>query len=311
MSQPASDSNEPRPAAPPHATVPEVPQEFDLLAFWIQHQKLIVRLLIAALLGVAIWGAFLYKDYRRRAGSENALATATTAEDYRKVVTDWAGTAAAGTAYVRLAEELRKESKPKEAASALREYLDKYQTHPLRVPAAHALAASLETAGELDAALVAYQNFATAHGRSAFAPLGLIGQARVLAALGKPDEARQILETVGMQFPGNPFTYDARTLLDSIKNPAGTKTGGAPRPAPTPAPEATPNAKPTVTPDPLPEKPVKSPGGTKKPGATGATSPPVPAPKAPAKRPIGADATPASKAPAKPSTPPTPAPQKK
>jgi tetratricopeptide (TPR) repeat protein len=291
-------------------TAPEAPQEFDLLAFWIQHQKLIARLLIAALVGVAIWGIYLFMDYRKRAGSESALASAQKAEDYRKVVTDWPGTAAAGTAYVRLAEELRKENKPKEAAGALREYLDKYQTHPLRVPAAHALAASLETAGELEAALAAYQNFATAHSRSAFAPLGLIGQARVLTALGKPEDARLILETVDLKYQGNPFTYDARTLLASIKNPAGSKTGGAPRPAPTPAPADPGNAAPRVTPDPLPEAPgntPEKPGAAKKPGTK---TPPAPASKPTGKKPIGADATPSSPAPAPapvpPSTPPAP-----
>jgi tetratricopeptide (TPR) repeat protein len=302
MSQPASESNEPRPAVPAHATVPEVPQEFDLLAFWIQHQKLVIRLLLAVLVGVAIWGAFLFKDYRRRAGSENALADAKNAEDYRKVVTDWSGTSAAGTAYVRLAEELRKENKPKEAAVALREFLDKYQTHPLRVPAAHSLAASLETAGEFDAALVAYQNFVTAHGRSAFAPLGLIGQARVLIATSKPDDARLILETVDLKYPGNPFTYDARTLLETLKNPAGTKTGGSPRPTPRPAPATPADSKPVVTPDPVPGAPGNLPGAAIKPPdpakQPGAKSPPVPAPKPPAKKTIGADSTPGSKAPA-------------
>jgi tetratricopeptide (TPR) repeat protein len=298
MSQPASESNEPRPAVPARAATPEVPQEFDLLAFWIQHQKLIVRLLIAALVGVGIWGAFLFMQYRKRTGSEHALASATTAEDFRKVTTSWAGTPAAGTAYVRLGEELRKENKPKEAASALREFLDKYPLHPLRVPAAHALAASLETAGDLEAALAAYQNFATTHSRSAFAPLGVIGQARVLAAMGKPDDARLLLESVEQRFPGNPFGYDARNLLDSIKNPAGMKTGGAPRPAPAPAPEAAPGSKPTVTPDPVPGAPGKTPS---------AVSPPVQAPPAiPAKNPKGATTPPVKKAPAPSSKPKAP-----
>jgi predicted negative regulator of RcsB-dependent stress response len=254
MSQTASDSNDPNSATPAPP-----PQEFDLLAFWIQHQRLIIRLVVVALLAVAVWGAILFMDYRRRAGSEEALANAKTADDYRKVTSDWSGTPAAGTAEIRLAEELRKEGKPAEAAQALREFLDKYPVHPMRTAAAHAFAASLETAGKLDEALTAYQKFGSEHGRSAFAPLAYIGQARVLIAQNKPDKAREILETVEQKFTGNPFLDDARTLLDDIKNAAGRKTGGSPRPmpAPTPAPAlnlqgAIPPPVPPGTPMPVP-----------------------------------------------------------
>jgi tetratricopeptide (TPR) repeat protein len=276
MSQPASDSNETN-AAP---STPPPPQEFDLLAFWIQYQRLIIRLVIVALLGVAGWGAFLFMDYRKRVGSEEALANANAAADYRKVIADWQGTPAAGTAGIELAEALRKDGKPAEAAQVLREFLDKNPVHPMRVAAAHALAASLETAGKLDEALAAYQQFGSAYGRSAFAPLAYIGQARVLLALNRPDEAQRALESVDQKFPGNPFLEDAHTLLEEIKNAAGRKTGGSPRPTPTPAP----------APAPAPAPQLNLQGGN-----------PPPPPSAPA-----ISITP----PAEPSTPAAPAPQK-
>ena len=286
MSLPASEPNEPNPALSTPA--PHPPQEFDLLAFWILHQRLIIRLLIAALVGVAIWGAWLFMDYRRRAGSEEALANAKNAADYRKVTGDWTGTPAAGTASIRLAEELRKEDKPAEAAQALRDFLDKYPVHPLRVAASHALASSLETAGKNDEALAAYQQFAAAHGRSAFAPLAFIGQARVLLALGKPEEARKVLESIEQKFPGNPLMEEATVLLDEIKNPAARKTGGSPRPTPAPAPAPAPalNLQ-GATPAPLP------------PGAPAPSISLTPAPAAPA-----------APAPAAPAIPPSPAPPK-
>ncbi len=298
MSLPASDSNEPRPASSTPAPPP--PQEFDLLAFWIQHQRLIIRLVVVALLAVAAWGAYLFMDYRKRAGSEEALANAKTAADFRKTVTDWAGTPAAGTASVRLAEELRKEGKPDEAAKILREFLAQYPVHPLRVGAAHALAASLEAAGKNEEALAAYQQFGAAHGRSAFAPLASIGQARVLIALNKADEAQKLLESVEQKFPGNPFVYDARNLLEEIKNAAGRKTGGSPRPAPAPAPAA-------------PAPAINLQGGAPSP-APGSPAPtisltpsPMPVPNAPLFVPETVPAPPAQTAPASaPQTPPTP-----
>ena len=294
MSPTASDSNEPNPALSTPA--PQPPQEFDLLAFWIMHQRLIIRLIIVALIAVAVWGAFLFMDYRRRAGSEDALGNAKTAADYRKVTADWTGTPAAGTAFIRLAEELRKEGKAAEAAQALREFLDKYPLHPLRVPASHALASSLETAGKFDEALAAYQQFAASHGRSAFAPLAFIGQARVLKALGRTDEARKVLESIEQKFSGNPLMEEAGTLLDEIKNPAARKTGGSPRPTPPPPPA------------PAPAPALNLQGTTPAPLPPGAPAPairitPAPAPAAPVPQPPAAPAvpvpTPAVPAPAK------------
>ena len=272
MSLPASEPNEPNPAL---STPAPPPQEFDLLAFWIMHQRLIIRLFIVALLAVAIWGVWLFMDYRRRAGSEEALANATNAAEYRKVTADWSGTPAAGTATIRLAEALRKEDKPAEAADALRDFLAKYPLHPLRVPASHALASSLETAGKNDEALAAYQQFASAHGRSAFAPLAFIGQARVLIALGKPEDARKVLESIEQKFPGNPLMEEAKELLDEIKNPAARKTGGTPRPTPTPAPAPAPalNLQ-GATPAPLPP-------GAPAPSISLTPAPAAPAPPAP------------------------------
>ena len=312
MSPTAPGSNEPQPAI---STPAPPPQEFDLLAFWIQYRRLIIRLFAAALIGVAIWGAFLFMEYRKRAGSEEAFANAKAAVDYRKVSTDWSGTPAAGTATIRLAEELRKDGKATEAADALRDFLAKYPMHPLRVSAAHALAASLETAGKLDEALVAYQQFGTAHSRSAFAPLAAIGQARVLLAKDKPEEAQKVLESAEQKYQGSPFVFEARQLLDEIKNAAGRKTGGSPRPTPPPTPAPAPNLQ-GGTPLPLvPGVPPTAPGlkieGTvpmpKPPDApTTPTAPPA-TPATPPATPTAPPATPAVP-PATPATPPaTPA----
>ena len=290
MSPNAPGSNEPTPALSTPA--PRPPQEFDLLAFWIMHQRLVIRILIVALLAVAVWGAWLFMDYRRRAGSEDALGNAKTAADYRKVTADWTGTPAAGTAFIRLAEELRKEGKPADAAQALRDFLDKYPLHPLRVAASHALASSLETAGKFDEALAAYQQFAASHGRSAFAPLAYVGQARVLMSLGRQDEARKVLESIEQKFSGNPLMEEANVLLDEIKNPAARKTGGSPRPTPPPAPAPAPalNLQGT-TPAPLPP-------GTPAPSISITPAPAPGVPATPIPQPPAAPAAPAPAVPA-------------
>lgn len=324
MSQPEPDPIEPAPAGQSPAAPVQAAEEFDLLAFWIQHRKLITRLVTAAFLAVAVWGAYEFVKYRKRVASEEALATAKTADDLRKVTTDWSGTAAGGTAYLRLADELRKEGKPAEAAQALRTFLEKYPAHPLRTAASHALAASHEIAGKLDDALAGYQRLAASGSKGAFAPLGLLGQARVYTAQGKLDDARKALETLEQQFPNSPFFGEANTWLGEIKNPAGTTTGGSPRPAPAPAPAPAPTgpgapgippgaALPPATP-PAPSAPA-SPVAPPKPAPQPGTPPPAtpPAPPKPATPPAPPASTtppaPKPEAPAPPAgAPPAPAP---
>lgn len=277
MSQTVPGSNEPKPAT---AATPAPPQEFDLLAFWIQNRKLITRLFALALLAVAAWGVMLFLDYRKRAGSEEALSKAQNAEEYRKVITEWAGTPAAGTASIYLADELRAAGKTEEAAKVLRDFLAADKVHPLRVNAALALAISLEIAGKNDEALAAYQEFTTSHSRSAFVPAALVGQARVLTTLNRTEEAQRVLESASQKFPRNPFTNDAFILLDQIKNQDGRKTGGSPRPAtPAPAPAPAPGLNLQVPPAPSPTSGTGT--GLNLSGETPAPQPP-PAPGVPA-----------------------------
>jgi TolA-binding protein len=309
MSQPASNPNEPQQATPaaPAATPPEM--EFDLLAFWIQHRTLVIRFLSAALIAIAIWGVYEFMNYRKRAGSEAALATAKTVEDFRNVIANWEGTPAAGTAYLWLAEELHKEGKPADAVQVLQDFSAKYPLHPLRAAGAHAQAVALEIAGKNDEALAAYQKLAATYSKSAFAPLATLGEARIFTAEGKLEEARKSLEAVQQQAQNSPVSYIAMQLLEEIKNPAGRKTGGTPRPAPAPAPS--PDSK---TPPPQPAPPVPAPGNAPAPipappapgGTPTPANPPVPAPTGNA--PAPAPQAPAPDGTSVPAKPPVPAP---
>jgi predicted negative regulator of RcsB-dependent stress response len=269
--------------------------EFDLLAFWIQHRTLVIRLVAAAVIAIVIWGAVEFMKYRRRAGSEESLATAATADDFRKVISRWDGTPAAGTAHLLLADELRKQGQAADAAQILKEFSTKYPLHPLRAAAAHSQAVALEIAGKAGEALIAYQQLTVAHGKSAFAPLALLGQARILTAEGKLDEARKSLESVQQQAADSPASFIAMQLLEEIRNPAGRKTGGMPRPPAPPAP--VPNTLPPTTVPPF----IPPAGATPPVSKPAPAKPPVPAPSANTSVP----------APAPPAIPPPTAPGKK
>ena len=291
MPQPASDPNEQEKAPGAKPLTPPAAQEFDLLAFWIMHRTLITRLVAGALIAIAIWGAYEFMEYRKRTKSEEALAAAKKPDDFRKLIADWGGTPSGGTAHLLLADELRKEGKADEAARILKEFTEKYPVHPLRAAGLHALAVSLEIAGKTDEALASYQRLAGSNAKSAFAPLALLGEARVLTVQNKPDDARKQLEALQQQFPGSPFSYEALMRLEQIKNSAGRKTGGTPRPAPPaeadpakpPKPPTPPTPAPPTPPAPVPPKPAPStptlpqPAPPKPPQPSPA--PPAPAPK--------------------------------
>ena len=260
------------PAAPP-------PQEFDLLAFWIQYRSVIKGCIYVAILGIVLWSVYLYMDARKKEGSELALAGAKTADELRKVTTDWAGTAAAATAHLRMADELRAAGKADEAAKEYQDFAAKNPTHPLVAGSIASLGLTLESAGKQEQALAAYQRIQSSYPKSAHMAVALMGIARIQAAQGKTDEAVKTLDAlIQRSTPGNPFSFanEATRVQASLKNSNGKKTGGTPRPAP-PEPPATPAPTPGA-----PNTPPTPPAATTPAPATPAPATPAPAPATPA-----------------------------
>ncbi len=195
--------------ASPTQTTPATPppkDEFDLLVFWMQHQRKVIA--IASLLAVALL-VFLAAEFLRiqkLTGSARALSTATDETALRKVLSDYPGTAAAGEAHLLLAERLRKAGKLDEAATTLRAFIDKSPEHPLISGAWTSLAATQEMQGKTDEALSTYQRVSTSFSTSFSAPVALLGQARIFKQKGKTEDARRIYDQVINQFPETLFS---------------------------------------------------------------------------------------------------------
>lgn len=269
MSEPSeSDKTQPTKLQP---VEPPPPPEFDLLAFWIQYRKVIVRCFYAILLGLALWTIYLFAEARKKEGSESALTSAKNADELRKVMTEWTGTPAAATAQFRLADELRKEGKFDEASKAFSEFAQKNPAHPLHVSSIAALGLTQETAGKKDEALATYQRIQSSYPKSGHAPLALIGIARIQTEQGKTEDATKTLDTLIQSEASMGFMSEANRLQAALKNPNARKTGGTPRPVPPPAPAPTPGA-----PNTLPAAGASAPA---------APATPAPAPAAPAEAP--------------------------
>ena len=272
MSEPTSDRNDQTPVKLTGKAVPLTPappQEFDLLAFWIQYRSTVMKVITFTLLAVAGWAVWQVLEMRKRAGSEGALASAKTEDALRKVIADWAGTPSSGSAQILLGAQLREAGKFDDSAKVLKEFADKNGSHPLQVGALFSLGTTLEFAGKMDEAAATYQSIISGHPASAFAPQAMLGQARIFKGQDKADEIRRVLGALQQQFANSPYEKEATGILEALNNPKGRMTGGSPRPAP-PAPPApvpvapgapkavvTPGAPPiTITPTPETPKAV-------------------------------------------------------
>ncbi len=189
-------------SSPVETTTPPEPG-FDPLVFWIQNRSKILLFSGLLIVALATWGISEWARVRKLTGAEQLLTAAKSADDYRTVIAEYPGTLAAGSAYLLLAEQLRKDGKLDESSAQLRAFAEKHPEHPLVSGAWTSLAANLEAQGKSDEALATYQKVSTSYAGSFSAPVALLAQARLLKAGGKTEEAGRIYEQVTTKYPDN------------------------------------------------------------------------------------------------------------
>ena len=188
----------------PTATKPAVvEEEFDLLAFWIQHKSKVVLFTLLLIIGLLVFAIFQYTQYRERQAAAEDFAKAKTVEEYRGVIAKHAGSAVAGNALLLIAEKLRGEKKLDESSAALKDLIAKFPNHPLVSGAWVSLGVNLEAQEKTDEALVNYQKVIAAYPTSFSAPAALMAEARIYKAKGKLDEAKRAYESVISQYGDN------------------------------------------------------------------------------------------------------------
>jgi TolA-binding protein len=202
----------------PMSTSLETPADtgFDPYLFWIQHKGKIMlygALFVAALF---IFGISQAVSAKKTAASTAALATATSVEDFQKIITDYAGTPAAADAQLKLAAKLRDEKKYDEAIATLQKFSTDHPTSPLISGAMLSLGATQELAGKLDDAMQTYQQCAVKYPHSYGGPISMLRQASLLQNKGKNDEARRVYENVIAQYQGTYFAQSATQSLSLL-----------------------------------------------------------------------------------------------
>ncbi len=208
--------------------------------FWYHHRREIAIGFVILLLAAAGWGVFRFYSAKRVTDAEAQLSAATTTDDFKRVISEFGGTPAGGSAYLMLAEKLRNEGKFAEANNTLQEFIEKNPKHELVPSAKIAMAADLESLKKTDEALSLYQQIAAAYPRSFTAPLALISQVPLLKEKHQPDVARRACETIVSQYPESFWAGEAARELRTLK-PAVT---ASPLPA---APNLVPPAAPPAS----------------------------------------------------------------
>jgi predicted negative regulator of RcsB-dependent stress response len=202
--------------------------------FWDRHRKKVFSLLVLALLGVAAWGASRFYTERRDTTAANQLTAAKTTAEYQKVIAEYPRTPAAGSAYLLLAEEQRKEKKFDGANVTLQSFVEKYPAHELKGTARLAMAANLESLGKRDEALAAYQRLATDDPQGFSAPFAMISQLHIFKEKNQLEEARRLCETILTKYRDSLVASEATRQLRLLKpaTPPEVVADKIPTPAP-------------------------------------------------------------------------------
>ena len=250
-----------RPAALNHMATTVTPASdptVDPGLFWFRYKNAVIAgtvIVLVALLGAG--GYWLYNS-RRNAAAAQLCASAKTAAEYRKVIEQYPGTPASGSAYLLLAEQQRNEQKFADANATLQTFIAKFPKHELISTAWMAIGANLESLGKTDEALASYQRLTTSDPHSFNAPLAMLAQVRLLKEKKQIEEARRVCENILTQYHDSFVAGEATRQLRLLKPPEPTPAPSAaqapvpgnPPPAPLANPAAAAPAAPPTAPPP-------------------------------------------------------------
>ena len=183
----------------PLGEIEQGPSKFE--EFLEKHQKALFTALILGIIGLA---SFIVVKGLRELKEENAgeaLVSSKDPGDFRNVIKDYDGTAAAGTAQVQLARSLWVDQEFEEAKQTLKDFIKNSPDHPAQPTARMVLADFLLEESEEDTdttkqeeAIAILQALADDEKAIHLAPLALIRIADYEIAQGNDDAAREALE---------------------------------------------------------------------------------------------------------------------
>ncbi|MBA3963314.1 MAG: tetratricopeptide repeat protein [Chthoniobacterales bacterium] len=201
--------------------------------FWDQYKVPIIALAAVLVLGGLGFAGYEVLAQRRAAEAASALASATTPEDYQRVIDGYAGSAPAASAYLLLAEQQRAKKNYADANLTLHKFIDQFPKHELITTAWMGVAANLDSLGKSSEALSTYQRLVAEYPQSFNAPLALLAEVPLLKASGKIEDARRACESIISQY------RDSVVMSEAIRELQKLPKATAPITPPKPQPSAT------------------------------------------------------------------------
>jgi tetratricopeptide (TPR) repeat protein len=219
--------------------------------FWARHGKKVLigsALVLLVLVGI---GAYLGYQAVRNSRADKAFVGAHDIKGWESVIHRYAGTTAAGNAYLEIAAAQATSGQYSESDKSYQAFLKDYSSHPLFVNGLFGLASNAEAEGKSDEALKYYSDiFSSSKYRLSYlAPLALYYHGRITETSGHPKEALQDFEEMLQDYPQSFMAASARRDADRLTAKLGlnvqakpsSTVGGA-----SASPQASPSASPAA-----------------------------------------------------------------
>ena len=209
----------------------EISQEQPALdAFLDENQGKIITL--AIILAIAAVGFVIFRGVKQ--GNEETagalLTKAQNASELQSIVKNQAGTTAAFSAKILLAEKQWQDGQQDDAIATLKAFVESDRDHPARPSAEASLATKLSSQGKTDAAAELFHKITTDTSSQNLAPYAWISLGDIEASKGNLKAAEEAYDKVEADFPGSSFSQEAiaRRLLVKAQPPLEIEAPAAP-----------------------------------------------------------------------------------
>jgi hypothetical protein len=227
----AADSSE---SITPLAEISHGPSRFE--QFLDENQKLLLALTVLLILGAAAWIIYSGVERSQEKTAGAALTKAVGAAELEKIVTDHAGTRAAGSAMLLLAEIQWGEGKKDAAIATLKDFTTKETKHPAHPNGLASLGAKLMAQGNAAEASSLFQQIISDPQARYLAPYAHLSLGDLAQSGGDLDKAATHFERVKKDFPESRFVDAANQRIESLRAKAPLEV----EPPPAPVPDAKP-----------------------------------------------------------------------
>lgn len=223
-------SSQPSEAPTPLAEIAQGPNAMD--AFLDRNQKLLV---LAAILIAAATAALIIYNGIRKSQEETAGAEFIKAEDIESLqtlISQHAGTQAANTAQLLLAERQWEKDQKTESIATLEKFLSSQPQHAAAPSARASLASKQMVQGNSDEAVKLFEEIVADPQARYLAPYALICIGDIARAAGDLTAAETSYKRVGAEFSKSSYTNAAKQRLRDLKTKAPQVVAAPPAPEP-------------------------------------------------------------------------------